>query len=602
MSDPNKSNKQVSKQGGLSSPSPKPSQTAKSESPLSRVHIPVHTVVFTALFLVAGLCHSLARIINPFFDTVLFCIQYGIFFGLILYWILSLRVRLLPSRARTYMVIAGLLMLFFVFLQVVKYRVFTDEQYLLTRYSWYAYYVPVYMIPAMFTFSCIDSFGQPGEEGLLAKKVVMLLLYTVAVAMVVSVMTNDLHHLIFIPKEGVTDFMGQTGTYSHGLLFYMIYVFMFAGMVGGLALLLYQSRRTGGWKDALYFFLFPALWLVLNSLHVLYDLADPDFVLQYPYQFPHIHVFCLIGMFESCIRARLMPSNEDDYSDFFAGMKVPAIITDRNLNVLYHTGEEMPETADAKILRDSLSEPVRIEEGFTIQGRKLSNALVFWASDERTVDRLNEQLAAANEVLAGENELIEAQNRLKEKRARVETRNRIYAGISNRMLPAMKRLSALLDECETDRNQENEELFHTHMAQSLVITAYIKRASNLMLADPGEEVISGRELYLAFEESSRYLAFCGITVQVSNFPAQTMTREAAFSLYTAFEEWMEAWLEVRPEKLRMSVACSGSEIRIMLPERENAPDPGSVVTTPSVAVRSECSEGLMFVTMEVKKA
>lgn len=564
----------------------------------THVHIPVHTIVFSMLFLLAGFLRTLSGEVPPFWESVVFVLQYSIYFGLILYWILSVRVRLLPSKSRRYIMIAGTQMIFFLLVQVIKYRIVPEENAFGLRMCWYFYYLPFTMIPVMFLLSGLgiyESIGTPVRFR--RRKIFVGVVYGITILLIAFVLTNDQTGLVFHRKPGqdLVSFSGLTGTYTYGLLFYVLIGWVVGCMAFGLALLINLSRRTGSHKDVMQILAFPALWVIMNITRVLLD--ETGFA--YPYQFPHIHVFCMIGMFEACIRNRLMPCNEEDYPSFFAGMKVPAVISDYDLNPVFCTGEKLPEEASSEVLRNSLESSVRLKESqSTVYGRKLSNSLVFWTADESTVNRLNDQLKSACEELAGENELIDAQNRLSEKRARVEVRNKIYAGVSKRMAPAMKRLSVLLDRCEEDLNRGDEERFRERMSRALVFTAFIKRASNLMLADPGEEIISGRELYLALEESARYLSYCGITLQISSFSATVMDREVAFSLYTALEKWVEICFELNAVPKRMSLACSEREIRLMAPEVHPFPDPEKMEKG-RAKIKMERSEGLIFLSIRV---
>ena len=171
-------------------------ETLKLQPQAVRFH--KHSFWFVVLFFVGGMLRTFDFSHFSPIDTPAFFLRNGIFVGLVIYWILSVRVRLLPSRSRTYILIAGSQMIFLLFLQILKYRVITDDQVLMTRYAWYLYYVPILLIPSMFAFACLESFGKPGEEGLLAKKVVFLFLYLITGILVAAVVTNDLHHLVFL--------------------------------------------------------------------------------------------------------------------------------------------------------------------------------------------------------------------------------------------------------------------------------------------------------------------------------------------------------------------------------------------------------------------
>lgn len=58
------------------------------------------------------------------------------------------------------------------------------------------------------------------------------------------------------------------------------------------------------------------------------------------YEVPEILIFCMLGVFEACIRSRLMPRNEN-YAAFFSAMKIPAMITNAALSPVYRTAEAL---------------------------------------------------------------------------------------------------------------------------------------------------------------------------------------------------------------------------------------------------------------------
>lgn len=104
--------------------------------------------VFVGFILLAGFANMLTRTDDLFFNSVMFTLNFTVYIGLLLFWMQSVRRRLLPTRARTYMLSAALLMLVYLLLRVYKYRVAATA--VLTRYTSYAYYVPMMLIPAFF--------------------------------------------------------------------------------------------------------------------------------------------------------------------------------------------------------------------------------------------------------------------------------------------------------------------------------------------------------------------------------------------------------------------------------------------------------------------
>ncbi len=69
-----------------------------------------NTRLFLCFLLLAGLANLFSRNDLPWLDTLMMCVNYLTFIGLLLFWIEAVRVRLLPSPARTSILTAAAVM------------------------------------------------------------------------------------------------------------------------------------------------------------------------------------------------------------------------------------------------------------------------------------------------------------------------------------------------------------------------------------------------------------------------------------------------------------------------------------------------------------
>lgn len=58
--------------------------------------------------------------------------------------------------------------------------------------------------------------------------------YIPALLIAFGIFTNDLHHLVFIPAADISVFIGETGTYSYGPLFYAAYAWIVLCVIAGM--------------------------------------------------------------------------------------------------------------------------------------------------------------------------------------------------------------------------------------------------------------------------------------------------------------------------------------------------------------------------------
>ena len=531
------------------------------------------TRLFLAILAFCGGITYLGYVPWPFLNTFSFCLQIMLYAGLVLFWLQSVRTRLLPSRARRYIEIAAVFMILMLVLRALRYRITTSPVFEL--YCWYAYYVPLLMIAALFLSSCLRLGRSEADIGL---RVYWPL--PVTLALIAGMLTNELHHLAFAPLPPETSLSPEGSAFTHGPLFFITFGWIVLTLLLGIVVLARANARFGlSKKTALPLAMAAAMPLLLGMPAFFESLGG-----ECPWQFPEISVFAMLGMFEICIRCHLIPYN-DDYPGFFASLHVPAMITDTSLRPVYQTAQPM--NLPAGTLRSSLSGPVHLDEDTRLMGMPVQAGLAFWVEDERELHRLNERLRDMGETLAHENELIEAENELREQQAHVDLRNRVYAQVAAEMYPAQKRLAALLEAA-----RPHTPGFRETIARALVLDAFIKRGSNLLLADAEQDEIRSRELYLALQESARYLVYCGVTMQMASFQDGVIARRDAVALYTAFEEFLEAAL---PQPKKLSVAYSDAELRLTMGDFPLPALPDS-----RLPVRAERSDGLLYLTIRAK--
>ena len=109
--------------------------------------------LFIGFMLLAGLANFISRLPGSEQSTLMTCINYLSFIGLLLFWIKAVWVRLLPSAARTSILSAAFLMLLYMLVRIFKYRFAVGVIPL--RYAVYAYWIPQMLISALFLMTCV---------------------------------------------------------------------------------------------------------------------------------------------------------------------------------------------------------------------------------------------------------------------------------------------------------------------------------------------------------------------------------------------------------------------------------------------------------------
>ena len=418
------------------------------------------------------------------------------------------------------MVAVAVFMIFYLILRAYKYRIAGVDAGI--RLSWYAYYIPMTVITALFLMVCIYI-----HRGATKPKVDERLFIIPAVALSGIIITNDIHYLVFVPESGLDNFIGKSGTYTYGTPFYLAYAWIILAVVSGVILLiktfgLRQKRRL------LYLVGILAIWLILTQLHTLKKYVE----FTPPYESPELYIFTALAIFEFAIRQRLIPYNEN-YSGFFESLPMTVMITDEAYNPVYQSAVSLKLGSD--VLAEALRNPIYPIPDGRLSGRKIRGGYTFWIEDESDIRHANEELNEANELLEGENTLIEYENNQKEENAYLRLHHHIYHEIAQEMYPYQKRIESLLNEAVPGTEE-----FKDIVAEVSVLNAFVKRKTNMLLMASEHETIPVNELLLAVSESGRYLEFVGIKTSVDegvhneDYPSDTI-----IAIYDTFQMIIE---------------------------------------------------------------
>ena len=479
--------------------------------------------MFVCFLLLGGICHVADSIADHYFiSTWMFCTDLMIYSGLILYWVQSVRRRLLPSPARSYMIASGLLMEFFIIVRTVSYRI-VQWSIPIKRHCWYLYYVPIILVPTLFLMSSFYFGNRPVQNSRIKRYPLIL-----GLMLVFGILTNDLHHLTFRPNPDTIKFIGSCGTYTHGVLFYAAYIWAGGMIAAGIVHLIGISYKMNDWKKAVRPFSCLLLIPMLTTINKILDAAD----LPQPFLMPEIMIFGMIGIQEYCIRNRLLPHNIN-YGSFFSQLELPVFITDYDIIPVYQTA--IPVQAEKEQMRQAVGDHVYPEQDTRLSGMELQAGYAFFASDESDQHRLNEELESANDILSMENELLEHEQELLEEKASIEERNRLYDEAACAVYPAQKRIAATLEQMKPDTTS-----FRQDMARVLFMMAYVKRKANFVMLNADHGSITPDEMTVALKESLRFLNYCGVETDARITVSKDYSFSTATAVYDCFETAAES--------------------------------------------------------------
>ncbi len=457
--------------------------------------------LFTAAFLLGGFIHV---IMGPWDFTS--CVAQIYYSALVLTWAVTINYRIVNKKVRQMMLVTVALFMLAFFLQMCRYRIFEDF-ITARRFFWYGYYIPVVIVPVLFLFVVLHLHLQEDEK----PDRRWLLMLIPSLFFILLVMTNDIHQLVFIFTGGTE---GIYGTYTHGVLFYALYIWVIAVLVLSLYLAIRKCRIPSIGKK-LWMPLYFAAFGILNVLSM-FDV--PKIAGTSVWLFIECLAMIIIGMEESCIQLGLIPANSS-YRTVARLANKPFIISDESGMPIYNA-EAAQELSQGK-------------GNIQIHTKPIKGGSVSWAVDLTDMMALNREIEKATESIQSRNEYLQTENSLKEEQSRLTARNALYNQIAGIVSPQLDTIAWLLEDTDNGSN----------LAKISFFNAYIKRRSNMELLKSDRKHFPTEELASAIRESCEYLKLCGVNAMLHITPEYELSADMQIFLYESFETVIENCLD-----------------------------------------------------------
>ncbi len=427
--------------------------------------------------------------------------------------------RIIDRETRGYLVAISRLITLWIVLRGAKYIAF-EETGAVARHIWYLYYVPALLIPLLSLFAALSV----GRRDWNRRPGLVRFAVCLTAALVLLILTNDLHQLAFRFQPGFADWDAH---YARASVYVAAYIWIALLLLGTFCVLFMRCRVSASrrliWIPALPL-LFGAAYLALYALGLWPRVNGLLFG-----QFPETVCFMAAGIWLSLSYIGLIPSNAA-YGKIFAISDLAAQIADRDYRVIYRSANAASLTAEQLASEAGAS----LDRNTRLHRKNVSGGFVYWQDDVAELNRVNAELWELGERLAEEAELVRLENKLKEERAQIEVKTRAYDGIAAAVLPQSREIAALCAEAE-----RAPERFAANMKKVCLLAAYIKRYANLSLLTADRAALDTGELRLAVAESLRYVEELGVPVSESFSDAVPADGAELLSAYALFETLLE---------------------------------------------------------------
>lgn len=463
-----------------------------------------------------------------FYPTLFSYLRSFIYIGMFAAWGLSVRQRIVQKQVRRYLTGVSLLLILWFTLRSAKYFIFWQPN--VTRYLWYLYYLPMLFVPTLALLIAM-SLGKP-DEYKLPKSV--WLLFAVSGALLILVLTNDLHQLVFTFSKNADIWSDES--YGYGVCYFAVIGWQVLCAVAALVVMLFKCRL----KNRKLRFL-PVIPLIVSLNYLVLSYIGIPWQKELFGDVTAFQSLMYILCFEACIACGYIHSNSR-YADLFASsVGTSAQITDMSFNVRYAAMDTKPISREK--MMHAIQSPVTLADGLNLHTMPIGGGYAVWTEDVSALLEARENFEGLAEELAERNEILRYEYKREARRRRVEEQNRLYDLLRRTTQAQINRISTLTKEYQKINKTEPTRA-KTLLAEIAVLCSYIKRRKHLTLLADRDCSVAIAELVGAFTESLQALKLLNVrTTFFADSRLSVLPGKSAAEIFDFYEQVIESDLE-----------------------------------------------------------
>lgn len=451
-----------------------------------------------------------------------------IYIGLFIAWGISIRRRIVQKQVAQYLTgISVLLILWFTF-RSAKYFIFWQPTAI--RYLWYLYYLPMLFIPILALLVAL-SLGKPDDYRL---PKAACALWIISGILLLLVLTNDLHQLVFTFPEDAEVWSDKCNGYGIGS--FIVIGWQILCMISALVVMIIKCRLKNGRRQ---------LWTVIPmAVSLVYLGLNYMDVQWFKLFFGDITAFqSLMYMlcFEGCITCGFIHSSSRYFDLFSSSIGTSAVITDKDFNVRYAAlnARRIPRVDMIKAAHS----PLTVENGLTVHSIPVNGGYAVWTEDMSALLKIKEQSESLAEELNERNNLLRYEYKREAKRQKIEEQNRLYDLLRSATQTQINKISVLTKEYQKI-NKTDPTRAKTLLAEIAVLCSYIKRRKHLTLLTDRDYKVAITELTRAFTESLQTLKLLNVrSTFFADSELSMLPGKSAAAIFDFYEQVIESDLE-----------------------------------------------------------
>ena len=452
----------------------------------------------------------------------------------------------------------SVLLVFWIAVSMCKHLVFVDNV-AVVRYLWYAYYIPQILIAVLGLNIAI--MGGGGENVRLGKG--GMFLFGIGAALILLVLTNDWHQIVFSFPEGVP---WTNASCTHEIGYYLIMALIALCGIAISAIMVHKCRIPRRKK----FTPLPFLCVFFMIIYGIMYFVDGSFVRKYLNDMTTYGCLMVAVLFELVIESGLFQTNIT-YENLFQSAAITVQLADCEHQVHY-TSEGARAVPKEMLVKADIA-PVMLEQSVRLSGAAIRGGHIYWQENVSELLSVQKDLEITREELCDTGDVLKAEAEQKAYRLHLEEENRLYDLVEKQTESQVAILRKL-----TTQLRQTEDLDEAKclLGKIVIVGTYIKRRSDLILVSGQKQSIRKEELLLGIREFTENLKLYGVECAVQILNCERFLMETAGTVYDIFEAVIEKGigtisaillcLEVQGNNLLFTVCTDCSEDLTILRE------------------------------------
>lgn len=452
----------------------------------------------------------------------------------------------------------SMLLVFWIAVSMCKHLVFMNNV-TIVRYLWYAYYIPQILLAVLGLNIAIMAGG--GENVSLGK--VGWFLLGIGAALILLVLTNDLHQIVFSFPKGVP---WTNASCTHEAGYYLIMALIALCAIAISAIIVHKCRIPKRKK----FTPLPFLCVLFMIIYGVMYFVDGSIVRNYLNDMTTFGCLMVAVLFELVIESGLFQTNIT-YENLFQSAVITVQLADQEHQVCYTS--EGARKVPKEILVQADTAPVMLEQSVRLSGAAIRGGHIYWQEDVSELLSVQKELEMTREELCDTGDVLKAEAEQKAYRLHLEEENRLYDLVETQTASQVAMLRKL-----TTQLRQTEELDEAKclLGKIVIIGTYIKRRSDLILVSGQKQSICKEDLLLGIKEFTENLKLYGIECAVQILNCERFLTETAGAVYDAFEAVIEEGIDtisaillclaVQGNRLLLTICADCSEDLTILTE------------------------------------